>query len=488
MAGLGDLLRRMSHYTLANLANMAAGFVSFPILTRVLSVAEYGIMGLIVMLLNFVNSVAKLGLQHSSVRLFPEWENREGGREQFVFTIFIAALLVCVPVTALYDGAVLALRPWLSGRLFYFMLLSSPMILLNAMNSFGQNLLRARQWSGPRAIFEVTTTYAAMILAVLGAARVIGGLRGYYLGLMLGQALVAGVLVVYVLRWTRFRRGNWSSPALREALVFGLPMALFELCGVLVYLGDRTIIQWLLDEEAVGYYTVAFNLANYVNLLFSIPLDMAAVPMYTHIYEKEGAAATSDFLRKTARFVFLFALPVLAGMVVIREDIVALLASKRFLPGADLLHILLAAFLITGLRSLFAAGMFLRRRPWQMAGLEVGCAVLNSILCLVLIPRFGILGAAYATLVSQTLTTITCWALGSRLVRARVDLLPLFLHAACAAAMGIAIHYIDPGPGVVRLLLRLGAGVAIYGVLVLVVDGEARALVAKIARRTKGAE
>jgi O-antigen/teichoic acid export membrane protein len=327
-----------------------------------------------------------------------------------------------------------------------------------------------------------------MMLAVVGAAYVIGGLRGYYLGLMSGQALVSLVLVMYVLRWTRFRRGNWSSTALREALAFGLPMALFELCGVLFHLGDRAIIQWLLDEEAVGYYTVAFNIANYVNLLFSIPLDMAAAPMYTNLYEKEGAEATSDFLRKAARFFFLFALPVLAGMVVIREDIVALLASKRFLPGAHLLHILLAAFLIFGTRSLLAAGLFLRKRPWQMAGIEVAGAVFNSALCFVLIPRYGIRGAAYATLVSQTLTSLTCWALGSRLVRAHVDLLPLCLHAACAAAMGVAIHYIDPGPGVVRLLLRLGAGVVIYGVLVLLVDGEARALAGKIVRRAKGAE
>jgi hypothetical protein len=69
-----------------------------------------------------------------------------------------------------------------------------------------------------------------------------------------------------------------------------------------------------------------------------------------------------------------------------------------------------------------------------------------------------------------------------------VDLIPLCLHAACAAVMGIAIHYIDPGPGVVRLLLRLGAGVVIYGALVLLVDGEARALVARIARRRKPSE
>jgi O-antigen/teichoic acid export membrane protein len=485
MAGLGDLLHKMSHYSLANLAIMAAGFVSFPILTRVLSVGEYGIMGLIVLLLTFVNSVAKLGLQHSSVRLFPAHERQEGGRERFVLTLFVATLLICVPVTLLYDGVVLAVRRWI-GHHAYFILLSSPLILIGAMNSFGLNLLRARQWSRARASFDAATIYVAMILAVLGAAVVFRGLRGYYIGLMTGQGLVSITLLAVVLRWTRLRRANWSTAVLREALAFGMPMALWELCGVLFHMGDRFIIQWLLDENAVGYYTVAFNIATYVNQLFTIPMDMAAAPMYTHVYEKEGAEATSEFLRKASRFFFLFALPVCAGMTVIREDIVALLASKQFLPGAQLVHLLLAGFLLYGSRSLLAAGMFLRKRPWLMAGLEVGGAVFNSLLCLALIPSLGILGAAVATLISQAVTAVVCWIIGSRLVRAPLDLLPLLLHAACAAGMAVAIHFVDPGPGVIRLLLRLAAGVAIYAALVLIADSEARRLVGNVVGKLRG--
>jgi O-antigen/teichoic acid export membrane protein len=483
MAGLGDLLKRLSHYTLANLAIMAAGLVSFPILTRVLSVAEYGIMGLIVMLITFLNSVAKAGLQHSSVRLWPEWERREGGLATFGLTLFVAALSFALATLVLYNGAVVALRPLIGERLAYFIALSSPLLVIQSVNSYGLNLLRARELSGVRAGFDVATAYVAMILAVVGATLVLRGLRGYYLGLMAGQALVSLALLGYVLRWTRFRRASWSPELLRAAIAYGLPMALAELCGAMFHMADRIIIQWLLDETAVGYYTMAFNLAMYVNMLFTMPMDMAAIPMYSGVYEREGAQAASEFLRKATRFFFLFALPAIAGVTVVREDVVQLLASKQFLPGASLVNLLLAGFLLYGSRTLLAAGMLLKKRVWLVAWLELAGAALNVGLNLILIPRFGIHGSAYATLATQIVGALVFYALGARLVFVPVDLLALLRHGACAVAMGLCIHHIRLGPVALQLGLRVCAGAALYLVLLVACDREVRAILGRLRAR-----
>ncbi len=486
MAGLGDLVRRLSHYTLANLAIMAAGFVSFPILTRVLSVGEYGYMGLIVMLITFLNSLAKAGLQHSSVRLWPEWEHQEHGLQRFALTLFVAALSFAIPTVLLYNLAVHLLAPVIGERLAYFISFSSPLLVIQSLNSYGLNLLRAREMSGMRAGFEVTTSYLAMILAVLGAAVVFGGLRGYYIGLMTGQGLVSIALLAFVLRWTRLSRQSWSGTLLRAAIAYGLPMALGELCGAMFHMADRIVIQWLLDETAVGYYTMAFNLAMYVNMLFTMPMDMAAIPMYSGVYEREGAQAASEFLRKATRFFFLFALPAIAGVTVIREDIVLLLASKQFLPGASLVNILLAGFLLYGSRTLLGAGMLLKKRAWLVAWLELAGAGLNLALNFVLIPRFGIHGSAYATLASQIVGALVFYLLGARLVRVPVDWLALIRHGLCAAAMGVAIHFVRVGPVAVRLLLRVATGALVYLGLLLAVDREAREIVGKVLRKVRG--
>jgi Polysaccharide biosynthesis protein. len=53
---------------------MLASIISFPILTRIFSVAEYGTMALVTSTILFLVGIGKLGLQHSVVRYYSEVE------------------------------------------------------------------------------------------------------------------------------------------------------------------------------------------------------------------------------------------------------------------------------------------------------------------------------------------------------------------------------------------------------------------------------
>jgi O-antigen/teichoic acid export membrane protein len=313
-----------------------------------------------------------------------------------------------------------------------------------------------------------------MILAVLGATVILPGLRGYYLGLITGQGIVLIVLLVYVLRSTPLARSAFSPKLAREALAFGLPMATFELCSNLWHLGDRFLVQWVLDERAVGYYTMAYNLSMYVNALFTLPMDLAAVPLFTQIYESEGPGATSEFLRKGTRVFLLLAIPAVAGVTVLREDVVLLLASRQFLPGAELVPLVLAGLLVYGSRVLLGAGMILRKRPWLIAELEVAGAGLNLVLNLLLLPRYGVRGAAYATLLSQLVMSFFFWRIGSRLVRSPLEVGFLARQLLCGTLMGWAVGLICPSSVPLRIALRVLVGAGVYAALTVLVDSEVR--------------
>src|ERR1700749_798868 len=69
---LKRLMVQTSHYGLTSLFNMVAGLVTFPILTRLFSVADYGTMTLIAATLTVSVAVAKVGVQHSIVRYHSE--------------------------------------------------------------------------------------------------------------------------------------------------------------------------------------------------------------------------------------------------------------------------------------------------------------------------------------------------------------------------------------------------------------------------------
>ncbi len=486
MSRTSGLLSRIGHYTIAKGAIMAAGLVSYPILTRVLEPGEYGVMGLIIGLLNLTIGVSKLGLQFSTVRLWSQHSDTEQGRQRFIFSFFCATLLASLTVVALYDTATVFISPWLEDGLGFFILISSPLIMIRALQSFGLALLNAREWSKPYALFEVAIAYAAMILAVLGAAVVIGGLKGYYIGLIAGETVIVVTMMIYVLRSTRMRRDNLDCRLIREAVGFGFPMSLYEMSGVLFYNGDRFIVLWLLDKVQLGYYTVAHNLSMYIHVLFGYPVMMAVTPAVTSLYEKEGKEAASDFLRVAARWYFLFCMAAVAGMLMIRGELLELLASAKFLRGADMIPILLTGLLISGSRDILGAGLFLKKRPWLMAGMNLSGAAINALLNLALIPLFQIEGAAWATLATQAIITLVFWGLGSRFVPVTLDLPKFALHALCALAMAGALHLITFDSSLLRLLVRLPTGALVFGLLLVLVDADARQVAKRFVNKFTG--
>jgi len=474
--GAGGLLQRMGHYSLAKGAIMAAGLISYPILTRTLSPSEYGVMGLVLTLLNLAIGVAKLGLQFSTVRLWATYDEAQESRSRFQVSFFVATLSAGFGMLLLYNAVNLGVARLVDDQMTFFIMLASPLILVRALSSFGMALLQARQHSKAYAGFEVLQTYVAMVLAVLGATTIIGGLTGYYVGLNLGEALVTSALLAFALREARFRRESLDGAMVREAVAFGFPMSIYELTGVLFYTGDRFIILWLADKARLGYYTVAFNLATYINQMFAMPVTMTVQPAMTALYEKEGSAAASEFLGQAARWFYMFCVAAVGGLFMVKDDLLNLLASTTFLPAARLTPVLLAGFLMAVSRDILGAGMFLRKRPWIMARMNLLGAAINAGLNLLLIPRMGVQGAAVATLCSQFIITVGFWWLGSRLVPVRVDLWALGRHALAAAVMVGVLLLVDPGPGALRLVLRMVTGAVVFTGVAMVLDSEARAM------------
>jgi len=213
---------------------------------------------------------------------------------------------------------------------------------------------------------------------------------------------------------------------------------------------------------------------------------MAVTPAVTSLYEKEGPEAASVFLRTAARWFFLFSMAAVAGMAMIRGELLELLASKKFLAGADMIPILLAGLLISGSRDILGAGLFLKKRPWLMAGMNLTGAGLNALLNIALIPMMQIEGAAWATLATQTIITIIFWILGSRQVPVSLDVPRFVLHLLCALAMAAGLYFIVFDLSVLRLLVRLPAGALIFGALLVIVDADARRVAKKFVKKLTG--
>ncbi|HYB50707.1 MAG TPA: oligosaccharide flippase family protein [Burkholderiaceae bacterium] len=487
---LGRLLKHTSTYTIGNLLLTAAGLVSFPILTRAFTVADYGILGLVGATLTLLVACAKLGIQQSVVRFYAEVRagKRDVTESQYFSTVLLGMGAIGAVAAALWApvSQILPAALWNDARVRGLLLLTSVLVLVRVLDSAMLNILRAQQRSTIYTVYSVVRRYAVLGAAIAAGLWVLPGLRGFYAGTVVLETCATVTLMVLLFRQLGINRESFSPTLFRSMVAFGIPMIAFEIGGILLNIGDRYVIQARLGADTLGVYSAAYNLCEYVEAILINSFGQAITPMIARAWEESGPGATQEFIEQVLHFYLIIAAAIVAGLAATGAGVLEFLASSRYAEGQIVIPLIIAGRVCDGALPIFAAGLFLQKRTRTLMLSVVGCAVLNLALNLALVPVIGMLGSAFATLVSYFVLAFSyLWA--SR------DCLPIRFplgHAIKCGAMGLAMYLaISPLPlsaTLSGLATKMAMGALLYVLLVVALDRRSRqVLLALWARRLK---
>ncbi len=480
---LGDFLKRSGHYLIGTAATVLSGLISYPLFTRVLEKSDYGAMGLIMVILLGGVAASKLGLQQSVVRM---WSLHESEAASLVRTIASTMLVVGVAAAIIIGAAGLLGRGFLPEKLALPLAIAGLLVPIRAMYSLCQNLLRSRDKSLAYAAVALVNQFGGLAGAITAVTVLKLGLPGFYGAFVITEGLTVLAAMALVTRGLPGAPGKFNSKMLREGLHFGVPLIVFEFGVVLLATSDRFVLEAYWDLETVGLYTVAFNLAWQLQSLLVLPIELAALPMVSRLYDKEGRQAAEEFLAKAIRFFWMIAAPVVAGMWAVRKDLVVLLASDRYVEAATVAPVLLAGFLVFGARAFLAAGLFVTKKTLRMGTVAAIGAILNLGLNLLLVPRYGGEGSATATLIAQALIIVTLTVMARKELSFPIGFFALGRAMVGATGMALAVMAIPMRHGAssakeaaLHLVIRVGAGAIVYAAWVLATDGEVRGLIGR---------
>ena len=474
------LLRHMSNYSIGTLLITLASVISFPIFTRMFSVAEYGVLGLVNVTLGFLVGIGKLGLQKSIVRFHAEMESgsRTGTRVEFFSTVLFCMVGVGAVITLLSAVVFLSLPNawWSHTGAQYLIALASPLILIRVVDSAMLNLLNAEQKSGLYSLFTTVRKYLGLGLVLLVLFFVARSLSGFFVGTIVAEALALGFIVAYYARQRLFDIRQVSKPLFVAMLTFGLPLLASELSYLLLAMGGRYIINYQLGPEPLGSYSAAYNFSEYLQGVVTTAFAQAVVPMYLRQWERQGHDRTVEFLQQALRYYLLLALPILAGMAAIGPDLLRLLASDKYAVSTSLIVFIVGGMLVAGGTPIFSAGIYINKLTKVVMYSVLASATLNIVLTMLLTRPYGIEGAAFATLASYLLYSASTAYYGRRTVRVRMPWGDLAKFSALSLAMFWAVRQIALPDLALRIGVCVVSGVAIYAVLVLATDRPLREL------------
>jgi O-antigen/teichoic acid export membrane protein len=373
---------------------VVANFLVGVVLARSLSPADRGIMVLMMTLPWTVVSLVSLGLPQANIYMI--------GRRHHAPRSVLGNSLVMAVILGLLSVAVLHLaRPWLlqtvlkdvPSRLWVVLILLAPTILVDVMTT---SILCARQRFDLFNLRRVALPILLLVGFVAGLVILRCGLTAaawVYLGAAVSMACLSLVLVNREVPLV----ASFDPDLAQKSLRFGFKSYLHDLVGNLNYRVDMYILAFFLTPTQIAFYGVATSIAE---IAWYIPNSVGTVlfPRLTHAPEQEVHQITARVCRNTLALTGI----VVAGLSALGWYFVPLVYGEPYRETVPPLLILLPGVLAMVIYKVLARD-FNSRNKQQVPILTAAIALtLNAGLDLLLIQRWGVVGAAVASTVGYT--------------------------------------------------------------------------------------
>ena len=395
--GLAEQIQRLGKhsviYGLGGLIQRIVAVLLLPLYTRFLSPEDYGAIEVLVALSAVVFALLRAGIQSSFFRFYFQAEDEQGRltvvRTSFWFTMGAATIALAV-------GLVLAgpISTAIFGTSGYANLVRAAFVGLWASMNYDQLMALFRVEE--RSVSYSIASLANVLVTVAATVLLVVVLDKGPVGVLIGN--FSGTLAVYVvlLGYRRMQLGlEFDTDVFRRMTEWGMPLVPSVVALNLIDFSDRFFLVRISGREELGLYAIGMRIS--AGLLFLLAAFRTAWPAFAFSIPEEEAKRTYGYV---LTYVTFFSAWAAVALGLASPWIVRLLTTPDFYDGARVVPVLVFAFVVFGMyvvvvTSIGRAGR--RGSNWMITG---AAALFNVGLNLILIPPFGMTGAAVSMVAS----------------------------------------------------------------------------------------
>lgn len=404
--------RHLLGYMPVQAAQAIVGFGSVAIFTRLMGAEAYGVYALTLATLSLTHIATFTWLEAAVARFHARADARKRLRDHLA-TAYGIYIVLALGGGALMFGAI-HFAP-LDGSMKAVFSFAAVSLIMRAALQIGLETHRA---GGDVSRYSALEASYLMLGFMIGVGLLLMTDLGPA-GIFIGTAVAALVALVFDLPvMLRRARGGRAQPVRAKTYArYGSAVSLSLVFEQLLSVGDRFLLAAFLGSGAVGMYAAGYGLADRLLDIIFIWFGAAIWPMTLKAFETQGADAARQLAGRAASLMALISFPAAAGLALVAEPLTTIIVgeSVRSQAAVILPWIALSGLLNGMMTYYFHEAFTIRRRTGFMAGLMAGAATLNLALNLVFIPAFGIVGAAYATVLAYLISLVICAIAGRKL-------------------------------------------------------------------------
>ncbi|MBN2057342.1 MAG: polysaccharide biosynthesis protein [Candidatus Saganbacteria bacterium] len=431
-------------YSAPSLVGYTVGLITMPIMTRLLTPMDYGIVAMSLIFPVMAVSVFALGSAEATRRSYFVYRTDEARLRSLVTStqvfLFMMFLFSCTVVFLFKD--LIAQVIFQQGGYGNAVMVAFVATFLGRIVTFYLNLYQCMERAKEYAFFLLMQ----MILGSAFSLFYVWFFKLSYMGPLWGS--LTAVSIVGSILFFRFNvkyAFSFDRKVLFENISYGLQLVPKSFTGIINKYFDKYMLNSMLSLSAVGVYNIGQNIG-----LMLFNLVAAAWNSFQPVFYKEafdrGPAASQAIGRLFTLFSYLTLSPIML-VVLFSREIIFIMAPPSYYGAVPVIIIVACAFASNIFGAFIGLQYAYSKKAYLIFPITIVGTIINVAANILLIPKLGIMGAAFATLITYIGMNGILVLVGQRLYKVAYEwkfLSPMYLSVLASAFLLLYLHDFAP--------------------------------------------
>ncbi|MFE8071663.1 oligosaccharide flippase family protein [Marinobacteraceae bacterium S3BR75-40.1] len=439
-------------YGLAMVARALAGFALLPIYTQYLAPKDYGVIELLTMLIEFSAIFFGARIGQSFLRFYgladSETERSRvlGSAYGMVAGTHVGGVLVLVLASTVLSRVLFG-----SEEYSHLVALFSLTLLFGGLLEIPLAFLRSESKAFHVLGFSLWKLFLQISLNLLFLVYLEMGVEGVAIA-SVSASFIGAVTITLIVLW--YRRFTFSWALARQLLSFSAPIILAAVSMFAITYGDRYFIRINMDLDAVGVYALAYKFGF---MLFALGWSPFQTMWDAERYKIYKTPHQHPVFEKVFSLVSVLVIYVALGISVWVDPVLRLMSDPAYWAAADIVPIILLGYVFLAWTSFLNMGLFVKAKTHYFGNITLVTAVFCLAAYAILIPIFGLFGAAIATTLTFFLRLLAIHRFSVREFNMGLRWYPPIMALCLAGALIVVKFYLIQfwWPSAVALILSL---------------------------------
>ncbi|MCK5028597.1 MAG: oligosaccharide flippase family protein [Bacteroidales bacterium] len=422
-------------YSLGNISSKLIGFILLPLYTGYLQTEEYGIFAILEVTSTIMVAVLSFKLSTAMMRWCSS-ENIGDKAKSLLFTTYSSSFFIII----LLNLTLQPFRESFSNLFFstniyseYFLILLLS-VSFEILNLFSFDLLRLKEKSFFYISASILRIVTILVLNIYFIKYVGLGVKGIILSQLIGNVLIYIITLPFIIKNMILK---FDLPELKKMFQYGIPLIFSTISMMMITMGDRYIIKYFSNYSDVGIYSLGYKIASVTNVLIIQSFQTGFLPIAYKNFDKPDAQRF--FSKILTYYTFVLVLASL-GISLFSQEVIDLFSKNSdYNIAYTIVPFISLAFIFKGVQYVYSLGLHFAKKTKYNAYIVLCAAIINFIINILLIPRYGIYGAAVATIISWIIMSTAFYKFSFKYYKVKYEIKKVVL----LIVTGIALYSIS---------------------------------------------